>query len=155
MFARRLILIAFAIALAPGATAQAEPEAFTPGDSLSTTDTRLPGPPIIDPIPDDTEIPLAWWNVLILVNEASPAGLEIVKMYRQFHPEISDSQIVYLSGLTDSASSTASPADEILSRADFESLITFLLPESVVRGTIKRPSVRARRPWARASGTGR
>ncbi|GJM24529.1 MAG: hypothetical protein DHS20C16_09440 [Phycisphaerae bacterium] len=79
--------------------------------------------PEVYPFPIDSERPLAWWNVLILVNQDSPAGLEIVKMYRQFHPEIRDNQVVYLAGLTDSASLSAGPADEILTRNEFETLI--------------------------------
>lgn len=79
-----------------------------------------------DPSPPDLgdpELPLAWWNVLLLVNANSPAGLEVVKLYREFHPEILDEQIVYLGGLTDSASLTAGPASEILTRADYEAYI--------------------------------
>lgn len=118
MFTRGFVLIVFASAFAQVAAASGDSQL-----NLANLEWYLPEPPIIEPIPDDTDTPLAWWNVVILVNDSSPAGLEIVKMYRQFHPEILDSQIVYLSGLADGASSTANPADEILSRADFESLI--------------------------------
>ncbi len=79
--------------------------------------------PEVYPFPTDADRPLAWWNVLILVNQNSPAGLEIVKMYRQFHPEIKDHQVLQLSGLIDSAAPESGPEDEIISRADFESLI--------------------------------
>ncbi len=75
------------------------------------------------PFLKDTDRPLKWWNVLILVNQDSPAGLEIVKMYRQFHPDIKDHQVLHLAGLTDSATLTSTPANEIISRSDFETLI--------------------------------
>jgi hypothetical protein len=89
--------------------------------SANSTDVELVSE--IYPFPIDSDRPLAWWNVLILVNQDSPAGLEIVKMYRQFHPEIKDHQVLYLSGLVDSATPMAGPADEIISRSDFETLI--------------------------------
>jgi hypothetical protein len=75
------------------------------------------------PNTDDTQIPLDWWNVVILVNANSPAGLEVVKLYREYHPRILDEQIVYLGGLGDSASLSATPSDEIITRADFETHI--------------------------------
>ncbi|MCB9849800.1 MAG: hypothetical protein H6817_03765 [Phycisphaerales bacterium] len=78
---------------------------------------------IIPPLDDDTRSPLNWWNVIILVNDDSPAGLEVVKLYRQYHPRIRDGQIVHLSGLPDCASANATPADEIITREQFENLI--------------------------------
>jgi hypothetical protein len=80
-------------------------------------------PDALPPHVDDRQIPLAWWNVLILVNANSPAGLEIVRLYRKYHPQIQDEQIVYLGGLADSASLTATPASEIITRDDFETYI--------------------------------
>lgn len=90
---------------------------------VSSNPTAVDQSPLVYPFPIDSDRPLAWWNVLILVNQDSPAGLEIVKMYRQFHPQIKDQQVLQLSGLPDSASPTSTPADEIISRADFEALI--------------------------------
>lgn len=80
----------------------------------------LPGMP---PGIDDTQVPLRWWNVLILVNANSPSGLEIVRLYRRYHPQIQEEQIVYLGGLADSAAISASPTSEIITRADFETCI--------------------------------
>ena len=62
-------------------------------------------------------------DVLILVNSDSPVSVSIADMYRRYYPQIDESQVVLLSGLPDSASLTATPADEIIARADFESLI--------------------------------
>ncbi len=62
-------------------------------------------------------------NVSILVNQESPTSRSIAHLYRRFHPGISESQIIYLSGLSDSASPQATPADEILTREQFESCI--------------------------------
>lgn len=90
---------------------------------VSSGPTVVDQSPVIYPFPIDSDRPLAWWNVLILVNQDSPAGLEIVKMYRQFHPQIKDQQVLHLSGLADSASPMSTPSDEIISRADFETLI--------------------------------
>lgn len=78
---------------------------------------------VIPPGIGDADVPLAWWNVLILVNADSPAGLEIVRLYRTYYPEILDEQVVYLTGLTDSASLTATPATEIITRDAFETHI--------------------------------
>ncbi|NOX58546.1 MAG: hypothetical protein GXP29_06770 [Planctomycetes bacterium] len=126
MHTSRIVPTIVAIALGFGPVSGSAQEVTESLSSLYLQETPIefvPQPPEVEPIPDDTEIPLDWWNLLILVNDNSPAGLEIVKMYRQFHPEILDSQIVHLSGLTDSASATATPADEILTRDEFETLI--------------------------------
>ncbi|HRX87334.1 MAG TPA: hypothetical protein P5572_20095 [Phycisphaerae bacterium] len=95
------------------------------GDACSRKNELLPAglAQVLPPSVSDDQVPLAWWNVLILVNANSPAGLEVVRLYRQYHPEIIDEQVVYLGGLTDSASLTATPADEIISRSDFETYI--------------------------------
>jgi hypothetical protein len=62
-------------------------------------------------------------DVLIIVNADSPVSVSIGDMYRRYYPQIGESQVVTLTGLPDSASLTATPADEIITRADFESLI--------------------------------
>ncbi|MCP4247963.1 MAG: hypothetical protein GY778_13025 [bacterium] len=81
-----------------------------------------------DPLPDDPTDPsnlvaLGPEHVLILVNANSPAGMDILREYRARYPEITDDQVVYLTGLVDSASAWATPNDEILFRSDFENLI--------------------------------
>ncbi|MCK4625925.1 MAG: hypothetical protein KAV00_11485 [Phycisphaerae bacterium] len=62
-------------------------------------------------------------GVLILANVDSPCGCSIVDLYRLHHPEIADVQVLYLSGLVDSASTTADPQAEIITRDEFETLI--------------------------------
>jgi hypothetical protein len=62
-------------------------------------------------------------DVLILVNQNSPASRYIAKLYRQYYPDITDEQVLYLSGLTDCSSKTAVPADEIITRDQYEQLI--------------------------------
>ena len=58
-------------------------------------------------------------HVLLVVNGSSPVSQHVAQMYRQYHPGISDDQVVYLTGLSD----VQAPADEIISRADFEAFI--------------------------------
>lgn len=111
--------VAFGDSVSSGVGGAQEFEYSYADDVQIDSEPHRPDPEVF-PVPTDTETPLDWWNVLILVNQNSPAGLEIVKMYREFHPKIQDHQVVYLSGLTDSASASATPADEIISRADFE-----------------------------------
>ncbi|MFA5251239.1 MAG: dockerin type I repeat-containing protein [Phycisphaerae bacterium] len=55
-------------------------------------------------------------DVVILVNQNSPTSRYIAKMYRQYYPQIADSQVLSLSGLPDSSGPAATPADEILTR---------------------------------------
>jgi hypothetical protein len=62
-------------------------------------------------------------NVLLLVNHNSPTSRSIADLYRRFHPGIADEQVVYLNGLTDSASLQATPADEILTREQYNMYI--------------------------------
>lgn len=62
-------------------------------------------------------------DVLILVNAASPVSQTVAHLYRAYHPDITDEQIVLLSGLADCAAPTADPASEIITREDFETLI--------------------------------
>ncbi len=106
--------------------------AFSAGVRASRGNVVVPGtteppppyePPVIPPYTPDSEIPLGPRNVLLLVNANSPASVEVAKMYREFYPSIKDNQVVYLSGLVDSASLVATPADEIITRADFATYI--------------------------------
>ena len=58
-------------------------------------------------------------RVLIVVNAASAVSDHVARMYREYHPGIPDSNVVYLSGLND----IQTPADEIVSRMEYEWLI--------------------------------
>ncbi|MBN1436752.1 MAG: hypothetical protein JW936_06735 [Sedimentisphaerales bacterium] len=62
-------------------------------------------------------------NVLILVNENSPTSRYIARLYREYHPEITDAQILSLSGLTDCSGPNATAADEIITRDQYDNLI--------------------------------
>ncbi len=59
-------------------------------------------------------------NVLVLVNENSPVSRYIARMYLEYHP---GARQCVLSGLFDTCSSSAEPADEIITRADYNDLI--------------------------------
>lgn len=71
-------------------------------------------------------------DVLILVNAGSPVSIATARMYRKFHPEITVNQVLYLTGLPDCASATATPADEIITRTDFESFIAAPLRDYLI-----------------------
>lgn len=58
-------------------------------------------------------------RVLVLVNVEDPSSQNAVSAYRGRYPSIPDDNVVYLSGLGEMTSS----ADEVISRADYESLI--------------------------------
>lgn len=62
-------------------------------------------------------------DVLVLVNANSPTSRYIAKLYRQYHPEISESQVLYLSGLTDCSGPQSTPANEIITRQQYDNLI--------------------------------
>ncbi len=62
-------------------------------------------------------------DVLILVNAASPVSRSIADMYRRYYPQITSAQVLALTGLRDSASLSATPGDEIITRDEFEALI--------------------------------
>ena len=62
-------------------------------------------------------------DVVILVNQNSPTSRYIAKMYRQYYPQITNSQVLYLSGLPDSSGPAATPADEILTRQQYNQFI--------------------------------
>ncbi len=67
--------------------------------------------------------PLGPSDVLILVNGNSPTSRSVADLYRRYHPQIGANQVLTLTGLADSAALTASPADEIVFRDQFETLI--------------------------------
>jgi len=70
-------------------------------------------------------------QVLVLVNQNSPASRYIAKLYQRYHPQINDSQIVYLKDdanypdlhLPDCSGPESTAADEIISRDEYETLI--------------------------------
>jgi hypothetical protein len=62
-------------------------------------------------------------DVVILVNQNSPTSRYIAKMYRQYYPQITDSQVLYLSGLPDSSGRDANSAYEILTRQQYNQCI--------------------------------
>jgi hypothetical protein len=69
-------------------------------------------------------------DVLILVNANSPVSRSVADLYRRYYPTITNDRVLYLSGtasfpagLPDSASLTAGPADEIITRTQFNDLI--------------------------------
>ncbi|MFA5292075.1 MAG: hypothetical protein WC496_03480 [Phycisphaerae bacterium] len=70
-------------------------------------------------------------QVLVLVNQNSPTSIYIAKLYRQYYPEITNSQILYLSNnptrpdlsLPDCSGTNSTPDDEIITREEYEILI--------------------------------
>jgi hypothetical protein len=62
-------------------------------------------------------------HVLVLVNENSPTSRYIAKLYREYHPEITDTKFLYLSGLVDCSGPNSTPADEIITREQYNVLI--------------------------------
>ena len=62
-------------------------------------------------------------DVLILVNENSSTSKYIAKLYRQYYPDVPESQVIYLSGLTDCSGPDSTAADEIITREDYNNLI--------------------------------
>lgn len=62
-------------------------------------------------------------DVLILVNADSHTSRYIARMYRQYYPQINDWQVLELRGLPDSSGPNSTPADEILTRTQYEQLI--------------------------------
>lgn len=74
--------------------------------------------------------PLSPSDVLILVNANSPCSRSVADLYRRKYPGIAPEQVLYLggvaaypAGLPDCASSSATAATEIISRAEYETLI--------------------------------
>ena len=70
-------------------------------------------------------------DVLLLVNENSPTSRYVAKLYRQYYPEITDSQVIYLDvpdgcvlpPLADCSGPNSTAADEIITREEYEHLI--------------------------------
>lgn len=62
-------------------------------------------------------------DVLILVNENSPTSKYIAKLYCEYYPEISKSQVLYLSGLVDCSGPASTAADEIITREQYNQFI--------------------------------
>jgi hypothetical protein len=67
-------------------------------------------------------------DVLVLVNANSPTSKYIAKMYRQYHPDVPESQILVLTdsndfALTDCSGQLSTAADEIITRAEYNELI--------------------------------
>jgi len=62
-------------------------------------------------------------DVLLVVNQDSPTSVQIADLYRQYHPGIADNQILYLSGMPDSSGADSTAANEIITRADFNTKI--------------------------------
>jgi hypothetical protein len=60
---------------------------------------------------------------LILVNENSPTSRYVAKLYCQYYPEINESQVLHLSGLADCSGPTSGPADEIITREQYNQCI--------------------------------
>jgi len=71
---------------------------------------------------------LSGGDVLVLVNANSPTSKYIAKMYRQYHPDIPESQVLELTDrngyiLKDSSGTVGTAADEILTRSEYNELI--------------------------------
>ena len=62
-------------------------------------------------------------DVLLVVNDDSPTSVYVGNLYRQYYPGITDAQVVHLSGLADCGGAGSTPADEIITRSQFDGLI--------------------------------
>jgi hypothetical protein len=62
-------------------------------------------------------------DVVILVNQNSPTSRYIAKLYRQYYPQITDSQVLCLSGLADCSGPSSTPTNEVLTRAQYNQYI--------------------------------
>jgi len=62
-------------------------------------------------------------HILILVNQNSNTSRYIAKLYREYHPDVPESQVLSLSGLTDCSGPASTPADEIITRQEYEDSI--------------------------------
>lgn len=89
----------------------------------------LPGTPLrADGDPEDPGSsyempPLEAENLLLLVNAESPCSTAVAAIYRSYYPDLPADQVLYLTGLPDCASLSSDPADEIITRDQFETLI--------------------------------
>ena len=52
-----------------------------------------------------------------------PTSRYIAKMFRQYYPQITYSQVLYLSGLTDASGPASTPTNEIITRQQYNQLI--------------------------------
>jgi hypothetical protein len=80
-------------------------------------------------------------EVLILVNENSATSRYIAKLYRVYHPQVPQSQVLSLSGLADCSGPTSTAVDEIVTREQYEQFIAepvraFLIDNDLVN-TVK------------------
>lgn len=62
-------------------------------------------------------------DLVLVVNDDSPTSVYVADLYRQYYPSITDAQVVHLSGLADCGGAGSTPADEIVTRSQFDSLI--------------------------------
>ena len=66
---------------------------------------------------------LAAEDLVILVNANSPTSVYVANLYRQYYPQITDSQVITLDGLADCSGTNATAADEIVTRDQYETQI--------------------------------
>jgi|GEM_PF-878986 len=59
-------------------------------------------------------------DVLIVVNDDSPTSQYIGNLYRQYYPDITDNQVVHVSGLGDAAGVNSTTASEIITRSQYD-----------------------------------
>ena len=62
-------------------------------------------------------------DVLILVNKNSPTSVYIADLYRHYHPEIPEKQVLELEGLIDCSGPKSDESNEIISRVDYDRFI--------------------------------
>jgi len=62
-------------------------------------------------------------DILVLVNANSHTSRYVASLYRQYYPTIADWQVLELTGLPDSSGPASTPADEIITRQQYETLI--------------------------------
>lgn len=62
-------------------------------------------------------------DVLLVVNNNSPISKSVAYEYRRHYPQITEEQVVYLTGLPDAAAYFSTPANEIITRQQFENQI--------------------------------
>ncbi len=62
-------------------------------------------------------------NILILVNADSPTSRCVANLYREYYPEIQESQVLVLNGLADCSGPSSTPADEIITRQTYHDCI--------------------------------
>ena len=90
--------------------------------------------------PTFADLVLTGQDVLLVVNQDSPTSVYIANMYREYHPEIADNQIVYLAGIPDSSGASSTAEQELITRSDYESKIAapiraYLIANNLVNRT--------------------